>query len=268
MYITAGTSKRILHEFRREPNFPFWALSSCSSGNYTLFDNQGGHYDHDPLSFFLTEPNTPYELTSTVPLSGLRWAFFIPPPNLVPLLNWPEEVRGRHLLRITNPSLWKQMYQAVGHLSKCFSAIHPHREVLAMNALEYVLLLAQPIIEGGAHGIPHDPRILTALESIRKSPAKNWSIKELAKLVNMSETSLRHRFTEEVGVSPIHYAETQRMEFAKSILMQSNETIGEIAEQLGYANPYHFSNRFRKMVGKSPRAFRRDPAAGMPAPRA
>ena len=59
-----------------------------------------------------------------------------------------------------------------------------------------------------------------------------------------------------VGMAPLHYLERQRIEAAKSLLLATNYTIYAIAEQVGFNNPYHFSTRFRRCVGISPRVFR------------
>ena len=39
-------------------------------------------------------------------------------------------------------------------------------------------------------------------------------------------------------------------------LDNSNETIKQIAENLGYGDPYYFSRLFKKMIGMSPKQYR------------
>ncbi|MEO8825877.1 MAG: AraC family transcriptional regulator [Chthoniobacterales bacterium] len=173
-------------------------------------------------------------------------------------MNWPEEASGRHLLRIFNQPLRKQMYLALkSAVESALDILHPRNEVLALNGIERVLMLAPP---DPARNIPHDPRILKVLEAIHEQSGRHWTVRELAVSVNMSEPNLARLFAKEVGISPIRYAEARRIDQAKALLMHSNDSISEIAQSLGYVDPYHFSNRFRVTTGKSPRAFRSDPS--------
>ena len=47
-----------------------------------------------------------------------------------------------------------------------------------------------------------------------------------------------------------------RMERARQLLANTRLSISEIGTQSGYRDPYHFSKRFKDMVGISPRKFR------------
>ncbi|MCL2486095.1 MAG: helix-turn-helix transcriptional regulator, partial [Oscillospiraceae bacterium] len=48
-----------------------------------------------------------------------------------------------------------------------------------------------------------------------------------------------------------------RMEKAKDLLGNPSMKIIDIAEQLGYSDPYYFSHCFKKNVGMSPKEFRK-----------
>jgi AraC-like DNA-binding protein len=43
---------------------------------------------------------------------------------------------------------------------------------------------------------------------------------------------------------------------AGELLALSRQTIAEIADEVGFANPFYFTLRFKKHTGESPRAFR------------
>jgi AraC-like DNA-binding protein len=57
----------------------------------------------------------------------------------------------------------------------------------------------------------------------------------------------------------MQYRDRRRMELAKRLLLTGNLRIKEIAHEVGFVNPYHFSRRFRELTGQSPRDYRRDP---------
>jgi len=47
------------------------------------------------------------------------------------------------------------------------------------------------------------------------------------------------------------------MEAACHLMQYAQLTFAQMAEQLGYADEYHFSKRFKQLIGVSPSQFRR-----------
>lgn len=84
------------------------------------------------------------------------------------------------------------------------------------------------------------------------------SIEELAASVHMSESSFSKFFSRKMGTSPLHYFNLLKIDLAKQHLVNRNQPINEIAEKLGYTDPFYFSRIFRKVVGISPRQFRKN----------
>ncbi|HBR01929.1 MAG TPA: hypothetical protein DD738_04900 [Ruminiclostridium sp.] len=84
------------------------------------------------------------------------------------------------------------------------------------------------------------------------------SIKELAASVHMSESSFSKFFTKKTGTSPLHYFNLLKIDLAKQQLINKTQPINEIAEKLGYTDPFYFSRIFSKVVGISPRQFRKN----------
>jgi AraC family transcriptional regulator len=60
-----------------------------------------------------------------------------------------------------------------------------------------------------------------------------------------------------VGISPSHYHINLRMDEAKRLLRESKKSVVDVALDVGYANPSHFAQLFRKMTGLSPSDYRR-----------
>jgi AraC-like DNA-binding protein len=55
------------------------------------------------------------------------------------------------------------------------------------------------------------------------------------------------------------YIEATRIRRARDLLLRSDRRISDIAHEVGFENAFHFSTRFRKATGQSPREFRRRP---------
>ena len=77
---------------------------------------------------------------------------------------------------------------------------------------------------------------------------------------------LAERFTDLVGMPPMHYLAKWRMQIASELLSGGNANIATIAAEIGYGSEAAFSRAFKKMVGVPPSAWRRtileDRAAG------
>lgn len=78
----------------------------------------------------------------------------------------------------------------------------------------------------------------------------------------MSYSSLRQRFAAATGQPPAEYLARMRMQRAQAMLLAGDEPVKSIAAALGFPDPYHFSRRFKQLVGVSPEAFRREFRAG------
>jgi hypothetical protein len=78
--------------------------------------------------------------------------------------------------------------------------------------------------------------------------------------------SLRHRFRKAVGESPTRLWAKLRMQQAQNLLLESNLSIKEIAQRVGYARQHEFTRAFSHRFGLPPTAWR-DATHSIPATR-
>jgi AraC-like DNA-binding protein len=125
-----------------------------------------------------------------------------------------------------------------------------------------------PQQEGGWLAGLREPFVGKALSLLHGDPARNWTIEDLAKDVGLSRSVLAERFTELVGVPPMHYLAKWRMQIACGHLTRGNANIAVIAAETGYGSEAAFSRAFKKLVGVPPSAWRRrnDDARGAAPP--
>ena len=83
----------------------------------------------------------------------------------------------------------------------------------------------------------------------------------IAEHFHFSPNYLSKLFRNVEGVSLITYIQNQRMERAKELLANTDQSISEIAMEIGYPNFSHFSKRFRLFFGCSPNEYRRNARA-------
>ena len=64
-------------------------------------------------------------------------------------------------------------------------------------------------------------------------------------------------FKRYMGVTPMQYVTSIRINKAKELLKNTNYSIQEISGLVGYENPLYFSRIFRKQIGCSPSGYRK-----------
>lgn len=91
---------------------------------------------------------------------------------------------------------------------------------------------------------------------VRERPHDAWGTHDLAAALGVSRATLHRLVRRHHGVGPGHIVENIRMEEAKRLLTDSRHSVQVIADQIGYASAFSFSAAFKRVVGKSPSAFR------------
>jgi transcriptional regulator GlxA family with amidase domain len=96
------------------------------------------------------------------------------------------------------------------------------------------------------------------LALMHEQPARDWTIDELGRRIGLSRSSLHERFVHIVGVPPMQYLAQWRMQVAGRQLLETRATVGAIALDVGYDSEAAFGRAFKRLVGKSPAAWRRE----------
>jgi AraC family transcriptional regulator of arabinose operon len=211
----------------------------------------------------LLRPGFPhdYRTDATVGVWELAWAHVLVRDDWLDLLDWPEPEPGMLLLHLDGAE-----HAAVtacldaAHAAACSGAAQ--RDRLACNAIERALLLlaqVNPNTPGGRI----DPRLRAAMDRAMADLSRPLSIPTLARLAGLSPSRFAHTFREQVGDSPGRWFERERMRRAAALLDATSRTVMDIAAEVGFPDPFYFSQRFSRWAGMSPRAWRRR----RPAPR-
>ena len=137
---------------------------------------------------------------------------------------------------------------------------------LAMEALlhaEMASLLAQLIRARLNHppktaesGPAFSPQLQHVFTRMKLYSHKPWRVTDLAQLAGMSTPHFFRRFKRATGSSPIDWLRRERINQAKRHLSETTDPVGEIAERVGYSDPFYFSRDFKRMTGHSPREYR------------
>ena len=108
------------------------------------------------------------------------------------------------------------------------------------------------------HGVSNQARtslIRCILQHINLKIYDTIKVTELAKQFYLSESALRRRFKEEVGISINEYVNQRKIEESK-MMLQSGVPVGEIARRLSFYDLSHYYRTFKKYTGMTPQYFR------------
>jgi len=86
---------------------------------------------------------------------------------------------------------------------------------------------------------------------------EEFSLVRLAREADMSEFHFSRLFKRTTGLTPSQYFIHLRMEKARRLLRETNQSVTEIGLDVGYTSPSHFAQIFRREVGISPSEYRR-----------
>jgi AraC-like DNA-binding protein len=108
-----------------------------------------------------------------------------------------------------------------------------------------------------------DPITRHALTELHRDPAYPWTTSVLADRVGVSRATLGRRFASEVGATPGDYLGSWRMEVAARRLRAGDDTVGRIAQSVGYRSEYAFNRAFARQYGAPPGRYRREARDGV-----
>ncbi len=111
-------------------------------------------------------------------------------------------------------------------------------------------------VQGGMlAGLSH-PRLRNALVAMHESPARDWSLDELAAAAGMSRTVFATGFRDVVGITPGHYLQGWRVGLAQHALRQGRP-LKVVAADVGYGSEAALSRAFKAYSGLSPREWKK-----------
>jgi AraC-like DNA-binding protein/ligand-binding sensor protein len=100
------------------------------------------------------------------------------------------------------------------------------------------------------------PQITRARQYIEANSSEELSLAGVAKQAGMSTFYFCKVFKKVTGVNFAHYVSGVRVEKAKTLLLNPNYRISEIAYEVGFQSLTHFNRVFKTIAGQSPTEYR------------
>ncbi len=118
-------------------------------------------------------------------------------------------------------------------------------------------IIHQYLMDGSA-----TQRVVEAITKIKEAFKEPLNVKELARSVSMSESSLYHNFKQITAMSPLQYQKQLRLQEARRLMIAEGLEASAAGYRVGYESPSQFSREYARMFGLPPIADTRQEMAG------
>lgn len=99
----------------------------------------------------------------------------------------------------------------------------------------------------------NESKIAKALKIIHDNYKENHDMETLSRVCGMSVSSFHTHFKNITSFTPLQYIKKIRLTKAKDFLTKYDYKVVDVAYELGYDNPSHFSRDFKSYFGYSPK---------------
>lgn len=245
---------------------PFLAWSVSGEADFEEREGNGPWIKHRIKrgSFFLTSGGAPYDCRwkaiGSEPFQSM--AVFIALPLLQRAL---EEVFGKNVskARLRDISAFHDQV-----LNSYMEQVHdelmrPRASPLFLQGIAQAIAIYlarnyAEITRESKSGSPSLPgfKLRQITDWMAQNLTEEFNLPRLAARAGLSKFYFNRLFKTAMGVSPLHHHMNLRMDAAKRLLRETKKSVVEIALDVGYANPSHFAQLFKRETGLSPSDYR------------
>lgn len=249
----------------------FFQIIYCLGGRGTVMLGPDAHA-LQPRTLFLIGPAQPHGLVAASGVKTLDIKFRVRDARM-----------RRQLLRL--PAVWRRADEALAHLLERIRHEGEHRqpffrELCATSLVEILIALIrrQEQVRGtirdratreqqGPADLPEgaltDAVARRAVEYLHQHYARPLTLRELARVLGVSERHLRARVADALGQTPLRYLAQYRIDRAKALIAHREFALKDVAARTGFKSIHHFTRTFTRLVGHPPAAWRRAYADGI-----
>jgi AraC-like DNA-binding protein len=247
---------RAKQEFQlREDTYAHWVVFAVEDGQFTYEINGGkGVASRGDLVF--CPPGVPFCREVLTPVSFhfvlLDWVdaagqLVAQPPTMA------DKLTIRDHDRLSSTYLRLRKWNGVEHALALRLKHHLLEDL-------WYLYLEEAAMESGQSNLGSSDRkdkMQEAQRTIQEQALAPFSLKELAARLGLSQVQFTRSFRQATGLLPRDYLISIRLHKVQELLLESDQTLGQIAEQCGYENEFYLSRIFTKRMGVTPSHFRK-----------
>ena len=106
--------------------------------------------------------------------------------------------------------------------------------------------------------LPESSPIYPAVAYVHNHRQEMVTMNDMARLCHLSPSYFSRLFRREMGENFINYVNRIKVQWAKERLRSSNDSVVQIAQELGYMDSSYFISVFKKFEGTTPLAYRQN----------
>ncbi|MGW0999494.1 GlxA family transcriptional regulator [Streptomyces sp. NPDC002523] len=103
---------------------------------------------------------------------------------------------------------------------------------------------------------PVDPALRAAMDAVAADPSADHSLPALARGAGLSTRHISRLFREKAGMTPGQYVEAVRVEAAQALLEAGDDTVEQVARQVGFGSSESLRRAFQAGLGVPPTVYR------------
>jgi AraC-like DNA-binding protein len=211
--------------------------------------------DGDIVVFFPGEVHEEKTLSETISYLGLRfWDYDLKQLKV----DFPDLPPSFHIFNVSRQTELMNVLNKIMAENK--SGLPGADTLKGAYFVEFVVFLRRAFLDAmkGASekNAGAKERISSAVELMKKTLDNPLNLSELAKSSFLSASYFSQVFKERTGKSPRQFIIKEKIEKAKKLLLETDKSIKQISDELGYeAEPYFF-RQFKQKTGATPMDFR------------
>ncbi|MFF0654192.1 GlxA family transcriptional regulator [Micromonospora tulbaghiae] len=152
---------------------------------------------------------------------------------------------------------------AAAGLDLCLHLVR--RDHGAAVAADAARLSVMPLERAGgqAQFITHEPptpegaTLEPLLAWMRDNAGRELTLADIARHAGLSTRTLNRRFRDQTGTTPLRWLHRVRVHQAQHLLETTTHPVDRVASQVGFGSATAFRDRFKRITGTSPQAYRR-----------
>lgn len=221
----------------------------CENKSYTLSAGQGFLISPNIITSYRADANNPWTY-SWIGFNGTN----------------AESYLSQTGLSIENPVFKYQDANAFSQIFSELKKLNRNTVVGQIRMIGYLYMLLALLMEntsllslqGKAFFSSKEEYVKNAVSYIQTNYSRKLSVEEIANFIGLNRSYFGVIFKELTGMSPQDFIIDFRIDKAKKLLSDMSMNIGDVSRSIGYEDPLTFSKIFKKNVGVSPNAYRKN----------
>ena len=250
--LICGGCERVRGDYRVERSgFPFHCVELVAEGEGDVL-LEGRLSQLSPGVVFAYGPNTPHRIRSSAARPMLKYYVDFSGGEAASLVE-AAGLGGGNVLRVTPVEEVVDLFES---LQRDASSEHPAAGEICELLLRLILLKVRERTQPAREGEPRAFATYKRARLLMEQKALEWStVGEAAQACGIAPETLSRLFRRYAHTSPLLFLRRRRMSRAAELLLDAGLKVVEVAEELGFSDPAHFSRSFKQVYGVSPERF-------------